>query len=457
MERDGKILLRRCVPVVAHGDEGRGRRHSPYLVLNWHSLIGRGCDASPVRCKEYNKLLLNIKGHSLTTRLLAGALPKAWYVDEHDSVFHTLLEFMSSEAAFMASAGVQDSHGVTTWAMMLGMTGDWPWLVKSGGLTRSFSRVRKHLRQVNPPAGICHLCRAGQADVAYEDIHTRKPGWLATLNSESPFESPSPFLVVPHEPDSFPEFFRFDLFHTVHLGVAKHLLGSMLALLSEQEPFGNIDDRFGGLTQKYLAWCRLNHRSTYVRKLTKDTIGWPKTSVFPIGSWHKGEFSTNLLRFAEDEFGGESFSDEPLLKTGMEATKALNSSLRAFYSYPLFLTPAQAKAAAGEGLRFLRRYASCALQARQQGRALFAVMPKSHAFHHLMLHLEIHAGHPGRRWLLNPMAWSTQMCEDFVGRPSRLSRRVKPGATQVKRVIQRHLKSAYQQWVAAGLIHRSRS
>ena len=453
----GKILLHRCVPVVAHGDEGRGRRHSPYLVLNWHSLIGRGCDSCPVPCREYNKLLLNFKGHSLTTRMLAGALPKAWYVDEHDDVFQSMLQFMASEAAFMASSGVQDSAGETTWAMMLGMTGDWPWLVKSGGLNRSFSRVQKHLNLKNPPAGICHLCRAGQTGIPFEDINTRRPTWLATMNTMSPFETPSPFLAVPHEENRFPEFFCFDVFHTVHLGVAKHLLGSLLALLSEQQEAANIDDRFSLLTDRYLAWCRLNKRSAYVRKLTKDCIGWPKTSVFPIGAWHKGEFSTNLLRFAEAEYGHESFNDEPLLKLALEATKSLNSSLRTMYASQLFLRPSQAMAVAGEGLRFLRRYAACAVQARQQGRALFAVMPKGHAFHHILLSLEQQAKVPSRRWILNPLAWSTQMCEDFVGRPSRLSRRVKPGSIQVRRVIQRHLKAAYHQWVAAGLIHRARS
>lgn len=166
MDCDGKILLQRCVPVVAHGDEGRGRRHGPYLVLNWHSLIGRGCNASGAHCLDYNKLLLNFKGHDLTTRMLAGALPKGWYTDEHDDVFQALLEFMACEAVFMATSGVEDLQGETTWALMLGMTEDWPWLVKSGGLTRRFSRVQKQLWQKHPPAGRGHLCRAGHVDVS---------------------------------------------------------------------------------------------------------------------------------------------------------------------------------------------------------------------------------------------------------------------------------------------------
>ena len=67
-------------------------------------------------------------------------------------------------------------------------------------------------------------------------------------------------------------------------------------------------------------------------------------------------------------------------------------------------------------------------------------MPKLHFIHHeslKLIHCPAHA-----KWCINPLATSDQMQEDFVGRPSRLSRRV--SAQQIHlRVAQRSLISAY--------------
>ena len=55
------------------------------------------------------------------------------------------------------------------------------------------------------------------------------------------------------------------------------------------------------------------------------------------------------------------------------------------------------------------------------------------------------------RFSVNPLVWSVQSDEDFIGRPSRLSRRVSP-VTVVQRVTQRYLQGAYAEWVRARLI-----
>lgn len=40
--RSGTLSLSRAVPLVIHGDEGRGRRHTAHFVLSFHSLLGFG-------------------------------------------------------------------------------------------------------------------------------------------------------------------------------------------------------------------------------------------------------------------------------------------------------------------------------------------------------------------------------------------------------------------------------
>lgn len=66
--------------------------------------------------------------------------------------------------------------------------------------------------------------------------------------------------------------------------------------------------------------------------------------------------------------------------------------------------------------------------------------------------MHLAAENPNIHYIGNPLNMSTQCDEDFVGRPSRLARRTRPGKTQVKRVLQRYLKGAYQEWVKLGFI-----
>lgn len=38
----GALSLSRAIPLVLHGDEGRGRKHSAHFVMSFHSLLGFG-------------------------------------------------------------------------------------------------------------------------------------------------------------------------------------------------------------------------------------------------------------------------------------------------------------------------------------------------------------------------------------------------------------------------------
>ena len=67
-------------------------------------------------------------------------------------------------------------------------------------------------------------------------------------------------------------------------------------------------------------------------------------------------------------------------------------------------------------------------------------MPKLHFIHHESLKL-IRCPE-NARWCINPMATSDQMQEDFVGKPSRLSRRVSVQQIHL-RVVQRCLISSF--------------
>ena len=79
LERQGRVCLSRCAPLVYHGDEGRGRRRIPFLITSYSPILGRGSEPADkyrkkhgIR-KDYAKLTTNLKGHSFTNRFLQAA------------------------------------------------------------------------------------------------------------------------------------------------------------------------------------------------------------------------------------------------------------------------------------------------------------------------------------------------------------------------------------------------
>lgn len=117
-----------------------------------------------------------------------------------------------------------------------------------------------------------------------------------------------------------------------------------------------------------------------------------------------------------------------------EAAAAINECLSGFYREGLFLKPARAMHLGSKGLLFLRHYAKLAMLTFQQRKRRFPFTPKGHYLHHQFLEtfLEGKSGH----WTLNALAFGNQMSEDFVGKPSRLARRVSPKTCSL-RVIER--------------------
>ena len=264
----GEVSLERVAPFVMHGDEGRGLKRQAYMVMNFHSCLGRGTNPERRRNAKqklrnrYIKHKLNFRGHSYCHRFLFGCMPKSFYTNEHEGVFDSMLSMAASEAMHMAVEGV--IHPRTKeryWILTLGITGDWPWLGKSGDLNRTFNHVQKRRSVRNPPSGICHLCLAGRNNIPYEQVQTRRPGWYDTMFQQDPFNSPSPFRFVPHVNGQFPSFWKFDVFHCWHLGVAKQFLGSILAILSTLQAASGVDERFSLLTQHFLEWCRLKKKT----------------------------------------------------------------------------------------------------------------------------------------------------------------------------------------------------
>ena len=119
------------------------------------------------------------------------------------------------------------------------------------------------------------------------------------------------------------------------------------------------------------------------------------------------------------------------------AVTMANSLMRGLYHAGVWISSAIARTLASSGLRFLSSYSKLAELCFQRRLQRFCLIPKLHFCHHLMV--ELHQQSLEAAWCLSPLAFSVQSQEDFIGRPSRISRRVSAKQTQSLRTLQRVL------------------
>ena len=283
------VDLSRTCPLLLHGDEGRGRKRSPFLLCNAHSLLGFGTVAANRTRKKRPYLLqkLNYSGSTHIHRFILACLPKM--VKDHVAL-QDILTFIAKDSVEMLCDGVRTSHGERLHMAVLNCCGDWMFLAKAGNLARSYSNVQK--RPWGPascPKGICHQCYAGQTGYPFEDL-SASPAWKATVHlpEDQPFSSPPVLLNIPHDPSAASGFFTYDLWHAFHLGMGKTFCATALALLSDLMSGGTIDSRFSELTDIFMQWCSETKSMPYLCQITKDMCGWPDRKTFPNGMWSKG-------------------------------------------------------------------------------------------------------------------------------------------------------------------------
>jgi hypothetical protein len=334
-------------------------------------------------------------------------LPKTLY--NQAGVFEALMEAAAGEARYMFETGVVDPHsGGVFRACLLHVTGDWVWLHKVGNLGRSFNNSLKHATQRKQPVGICHLCRAGQIDVPFEQIHSRDPAWLSTRWEESPFVQLPALATVPVVPAKMSDIFAWDFWHSWHLGCGKTFLGSVWVLLAEQKP-GTWDAKFASLSDSFMAWCKANKRSPCLGKITRDTMAFSSMDAFPCAAWHKGATPTVVMEFLEWYLRAMP-ARTLFLDKSCEACLAINACLRALYEEPAYIPAKTAMHIGEQGLQFLRRYAWLAKQCHEAGRALFGMIPKLHCLHHIFLEDLVLRARAADH-VLNPICFGAQQSE----------------------------------------------
>lgn len=440
LEAAGVVSLAQAIPLLLHGDEGRGRRHTAHFVLSMHGMLGLGFEKMSKRSKKWARMEVNFSGHTFTNRFLLVSLRKRDYTDQNSATWAAVMNDVAEEVGNWCDMPLRIAiSGHRSW-------NNWRLAVPAQKCC-FYTVIQQHSRSTlrNPPKGICHLCHAGQLQYQFEQLETKRPDWMATLFNQDPFEFQNPLADhLLHEPGKAPAIWCFDWFHTMHLGVLKSFLASVLALMSEQEPDGSVDERFRSLTGKYKTFCSQNSHRVFISKISKEMLGWEKRSAFPNGTWHQGGLTTQLMNFVEFRFKTELFAD-PLLTMAAEACEAVQACSRYLYRSSLWLEPAQCKLVAELGFKFLRRYSQLASLAKSQDKCMFVLQPKVHCLHHFLLDLWSAFQRNVRG--LNPLGMSCQPSEDFIGRPSRMSRRVTAQKPVLERILDRYCQSVYAHFV----------
>ena len=443
------------VPVLLHGDGGRHFRKSEIMVVQFQSLIGSGTRKSP-KVGEKRKLDeagdicaadVNMLGHSFATRFLIGTMLKQFYKDSVEP----LLQFFKHISSFFAelyTTGIS-FRGVQLKFALLGCKGDLPFLSKVAGMERNFLRTRKKKTKnaAKDLAGICWLCSAGKDcgghKILFEDF-SREAEWMSTqgIANERPWKTePSILADVVHDRLQQPSFFKLDVFHILQAGILKDFTASCLTMVLPFMGQGSQDRNLEELNCVLARFLKQSRLVLHCRQLSLALLGADSLKKAPVGGWSKGHDSVVMMLFIPFLLEAISLDVETAKPwTYVYAgTCAMNRCMAILHREPVWMDPSRAMEAGQNGYCFLQAYSKLARYALDaEGRLLFNLVPKLHYWHHVVEVL-VSTSTSGHR-PLNPLTHSTFQCEDFIGRISRISRRVKP--THVHRNVLRRYAAA---------------
>lgn len=421
------------------------------MILNASSILGRGSNVRNRRASletDYAKQDINFVGNTWATRWLLGVLPKSLYGD--GTAYDRLAEAVVDDFNEILTNGVMSLQGQKHWLVVLYIVGDWPFHQKSFHLGRTFGSAAKQPTSKAPPKGICHNCLADQNGYPFEDFESSCPRWRSTIGQVSPFLEDPVFLQLPHDANLPTSMIGLDLFHGFHLGAGKVFVSSTLVLVAELLPGTSVPKRFESLRDAFFDWCRLRKQRPYIKKLSQETIKWLQATDFPSGGWSKGSTTLCLLRFII-EFcrGREPNIRGTLLHICFLAAIEVDQFFSKIYKEGVWIPGPKAQQIARHGFEFLKLNGRVAYQSFQARRPLFPFMPNLHRLHEIFFLMEDQVAAAGV--CINPLIWSCQMAEDFIGKPSRVSRRVS-SRLAVTRTLQRSLAAAYAHFKEAGYI-----
>ena len=225
------------VPVLWHGDEGRGVRKGNTTVCSLESPFGLDtCNADCYNtfacCPQTqsddwsSRQNYNHKFHSFLTKFIMFALPRKLY--QETTIIDDMCKLISLQLRSLFFEGLFIDGKLWHFACV-GLKGDLAWFSKIAKLQRCY------LKLSNSFAMMCHECHAGTRELPWEEVLSDKPAWSTTLYASRPWTSaPSTGLTqIPYDALKPEKMLKRDLFHNTKVGVFQDYVGSCMLLIAE--------------------------------------------------------------------------------------------------------------------------------------------------------------------------------------------------------------------------------
>ena len=453
--------LEQVVPLLIHGDEGRSQKKGKCMVLSMQSILG----SLPDRCTSCTchqdlmktpglpsfgaagdslqdyclpediydcvmKQATNYRGSTFVTRWLLFSLG-SWVYHKYPEVMDVLHVRMASdfkslfEEGFLV--GTRRFYGA-----VIAVKGDMEWHKSLFNLQRSYAR--SGTVYTGP---VCHMCLAGGGGPMFED-YSESPQWRLTCFASRPWgdnEPVPPLATIPAYPAP-EELLHLDPFHLCKMGIGRNITGGILVYLARRQFFDfegceaqgfSFPARLERAHRSFLLWTKAEGHHPSLRSFNKAFLNMKSLASAP---WcnTKGADTTLMMQWLlwyltlvlRDP---PEFADTGMLQKMRKLAQAYLNMFSSIHGHGLWMTRPCARKLYIEMMRVLRGYQLLGSLCLQAGYRAFIQKPKNHGLHHVALSLkeQLCCGCP---LVLNPEAWSCEQDEDFVGRISRLSRKV---------------------------------
>eukprot|EP00438_Fugacium_kawagutii_P009434 Skav202045 [mRNA] locus=scaffold1138:363163:364701:- [translate_table: standard] len=453
----------RLLPFYLHGDGGRTYKKDNLLVLSIYNALGEGTAKNKVSLQPVGADLakrrrtdridfepgVNLLGNTLSNRFLFTAIKSAHYKNKL-SRLQTLLTAFGTYLADLFQNGFEFNGSVWR-VVVLGITGDAPFHREAGNHNRSFSNVSKtedsKAAREGRGKGCCWLCPAGASGAPiWEDVRVASADWTHCCgrNNPLPWDVPGPLLAfLPTDDADLAGFYKPDIFHIWHAGVGKDFSASALIYLMKTVfKQRNINVSLGLVNDELKTWRQRTKEHLHFGKLTFDLLGYSSSRTYPVGHWSKNMDTASVTRFVQFlcQGGLVTCPGDEILETILDACGVAEHFMHLLFTCSFFLTETEAWQLIQAGQSFLNAYMKLATLSYNRPLCLWKLKPKLHMLAHIV-HTALCQFRKGTTCVINPVAESTFMCEDFIGKVSRLSRRVS-AKQHGKKILQRYMVAA---------------
>ena len=443
--------LERVIPLLLHGDEGRAVKRTNYFVTSIESPLGSlsddnlhcscqqalnnrqglpsyGFDAGGLSDETLGlarNMVTNYKGHSYLSRFLLFGVG-GWIYKSHPEIIDKLLNEVALDFQQLFQHGVTLSNGMTVFASLVSIKGDMDFHKKTAKLSRSYA----NLGSVNL-IEICHQCLAGGSDFAFED-YNETPAWTQSLYVQRPWNEDPYFSVIPFDAATPERALQGDLMHVFKLGVGRDIVGGVVILLLRKGFFDiegeskDIRVRFVRAHSHFALWCKAERKTPGLRSFSKSFFNMLSLVSAP---WVNAKASDTILLlewlvfYLKLNIRTPAVAGHELLLHQMLQLCESGLALRMVHHHPLWLERDCARFLYVNMMTVLRAYAFLGKRAIEMNIRAFIQKPKLHALHHLAWTIKTQL-EAGATLIASPQMNACDCNEDFIGRISRLSRRV---------------------------------